>query len=113
MYKKWRLKRALSYVSFLFTSGVKEIMSHAPHVHTSSEPIWTYKQYTHVYYTDVYWVQEIHEHIKLKEYILSIYAVSKKKILFLLCPEKKNSLALRLWKKIMVPRMYVHIKTFF
>ena len=28
MYKKWRLKRALSYVSFLFTPGLKEIVSH-------------------------------------------------------------------------------------
>ena len=28
MYKKWRQKRALSYVSFLFTSGLKEIVSH-------------------------------------------------------------------------------------
>ena len=27
MYKKWRLKRALSFVSFLFTSGLKEIVS--------------------------------------------------------------------------------------
>ena len=44
----------------------------------------TYKQYTHVY-----WVQEIHERISLKEYISSIYAVWKKNILFLLCPEKK------------------------
>ena len=28
MYKKWRLKRTLSYVSFLITSGLKEIVSH-------------------------------------------------------------------------------------
>ena len=28
MYKKWRLKRALSYVSFLVTSGLKETVSH-------------------------------------------------------------------------------------
>ena len=28
MYKKWRLKRAQSYVSFLFTSGLKETVSH-------------------------------------------------------------------------------------
>ena len=28
MYKKWRLNRALSYMSFLFTSGLKKIMSH-------------------------------------------------------------------------------------
>ena len=44
----------------------------------------TYKQYTHVY-----WVPEIHERINLKEYISSIYLFRKKKILFLLCPEKK------------------------
>ena len=30
----------------------------------------TYQQYTHVY-----WGQEIHESINLKQYILSIYAV--------------------------------------
>ena len=36
--------------------------------------IRTYKQYTHVY-----WVQEIHERIDLKQYISSIYAVQKKK----------------------------------
>ena len=28
MYKKWRLKKELSYVNFLFTSGLKEIVSH-------------------------------------------------------------------------------------
>ena len=28
MYKKWRLNRALSYMSFLFTSGLKKIVSH-------------------------------------------------------------------------------------
>ena len=28
MYKKWRLNRALSYLSFLFTSGLKKIVSH-------------------------------------------------------------------------------------
>ena len=27
MYKRWRLKRALPYVSFLFTYGLKEIVS--------------------------------------------------------------------------------------
>ena len=43
----------------------------------------TYKTYTHLY-----WVQEIHEHINLKEYISSIMLFGKKNILFLLCPEK-------------------------
>ena len=28
MYKKWQLNRALSYMSFLFTSGLKKIVSH-------------------------------------------------------------------------------------
>ena len=28
MHKKWQLNRALSYMSFLFTSGLKKIMSH-------------------------------------------------------------------------------------
>ena len=28
MYKKWRINRALSYMSFLFTSGLKKIVSH-------------------------------------------------------------------------------------
>ena len=28
MYKKWRPNRALSYMSFLFTSGLKKIVSH-------------------------------------------------------------------------------------
>ena len=28
MYKKWRLNGALSYMSFLFTSGLKKIVSH-------------------------------------------------------------------------------------
>ena len=28
MYKKWRLNRALSYMSFLFTSRLKKIVSH-------------------------------------------------------------------------------------
>ena len=28
MYKKWQINRALSYMSFLFTSGLKKIVSH-------------------------------------------------------------------------------------
>ena len=63
----------------------------------------TYKKYTHVY-----WVQEIHERINLKEYISSIYAVMKKYFVFALSWKKYfDSRTVRkknlffYWKKIL------------